>query len=234
MGEKIYDLIEDMMIQNKNGYRYFFILDSIDAIVRAEDKEKKFDQANKIAGGAALNSAAYKRLSAPIHCLGHHLYVCSQIRTQNITGAKVGAKPSGGKATMFYGDIIGKINKGWSDTYFKDSEGKIIGNNTSIEITKSYNETTHYKIDIPILFKHKGGVWREYEAFMICLEWGWITPSGTWFEFTDLFKSYVEETMPNKYDLSKKIQGEKKVVQFLTENVDLFNFIFEKFKVLTS
>ena len=233
MGERIYDSIEKTILNNKGNYRYFFILDSIDSIVRAEDKVKSFSESNKIAGGAALNSAAYKRLSAPIHCLGHHLYICSQIRTQNITGKPAGSKASGGKAPMFYGDIVGKINKGWSDTYFTDSEGRVIGNKTNMEIMKSYNETTHYKMDIPILYKYKGGIWREYEAFMVCLEWCWIEKGGAWYSFTDIFKNFVNLAIPDKYDLSKKIQGEKNLLEFLTENQELVEFIFAKFKTLT-
>lgn len=206
-------------------------MDSLDSIQRTEDKDKSFDDPTKIAGAAALNSLAFKRLSAPINCLGHHLYLCSQVRTQNMMGGKGdSAKPSGGKAPKFYGDIIGRMYKGWSDTFLMDGD-KIIGNKTRIKIIKSYNEVSNQDIDIPILYKHKGGVWKEYEALMICLEWGWVDKKGAWFNFTDMFKQFCEKD-GIKSDLSVKMQGENKVLKYLTDNTDLTEYIFAKVKSL--
>lgn len=232
-GEKVFGFIENLVHNNPKGLKYFFILDSLDSMQRQEDKDKSFDDPTKIAGAAALNSLAFKRLSAPINCLGHHLYLCSQVRTQNMMGGRGdSAKPSGGKAPKFYGDIIGRMYKGWSDTFLMEGE-KVIGNKTKIKIMKSYNEITNQDIDIPILYKHKGGVWREYEALMICLEWGWIDKKGAWFNFSEMMKEFAKKD--NVFQdglLEVKMQGEAKVLKFLTDNQDLIEYIFAKVKVL--
>lgn len=232
LGEKIYDSIERTILDNPEGFKYFFILDSIDAILRQEDKDKSMSDPSKIAGGAALNSIAYKRLSAPLHCLGHHLYMCSQVRTQRISGGPEAPKPSGGKATRFYGDIVGRVHKGYSDTFIKDGE-KVIGNKTRIQILKSYNEVSNSDIHIPVLYKHKGGVYREYEALLLGIEWTWIEKGGAWYNFTELFQNFVEKDCPGQFDLTKKMQGEKRILEFLTENPLLVDYMFAKFKAFS-
>ncbi len=235
-GEKIFDFIERLIFNNPKKLKYFFILDSLDSMQRNEDRDKSFDDPSKIAGAAALNSLAFKRLSAPINCLGHHLYLVSQVRTQNMMGGKGdGAKPSGGKAPKFYGDIIGRMYKGWSDTFIKDGSAenaKIIGNLTKIKLIKTYNETSNQDIDIPILFKHKGGVWKEYEAMLVCLEWSWIIKGGAWYAFSDMIKEFCKGDNIN-VDLSAKVQGEQKVLKFFEENPDFTNYVLAKVKALS-
>lgn len=255
-GEKIYDSIEKAIMNNPGGYKFFFIIDSINAIQRIADKDKSYEDNAKIAGGASLNSTAYSRLSGPINALGHHLYICSQIRTQNIGGPGAGkgesAKASGGKAPQFYGDIIGKFHKAWSGTLITENDSKDesedsgnkkapktapLGNRTRILFTKSYNEISNSEIDIPIKFKHVGGIWREYEAYMAAIEWSLINKSGAWYNFTDLFRSFCEQdnvTFKN-VDLNKKIQGERNLILMFEEpeNSDLVEYILAKIKALS-
>ena len=234
--EAIFEYIEDNIFKNPMGYKYFFVLDSLDALIRQEDKAKSFKDPAKVAGAAALNSIAFKRLSAPINCLGHHLYLITQMRTQNMMGGRGdSAKPSGGKAPKFYGDIIGRFYKGWSDTFIKDGssdDAKIIGNLTKIKLTKTYNETSNQDIDIPILNRHKGGVWREYEAMLVCLEWSWINKGGAWYAFSDMLKQFVKDD-GLAFDLETKIQGEQKVLKFFTENPDFTNYVLAKVRALS-
>ncbi len=126
------------------------------------------------------------------------------------------------------------MHKGWSGTFITEKE-KIIGNKLKITFRKSYNETTGSEIDIPIKYKHVGGVWREYECFMIGVEWGLIKKAGAWFSFTDAMRNFAkadgvsEETQEF---LTKQVQGELNLVKTLEENEELTNYIEAKYKVL--
>jgi RecA/RadA recombinase len=237
--EDTFDLIDKLVCNNTTGMRYFFILDSLDALLRKEDREKSFGDAPKVAGGAAIQSMAGKRLSNPIHGCGHHLYQISQIRVQNLMGGKGdGAKPSGGKAPKFYADIIGRMYKGWSDTFIKEGsaeDAKIIGNKTKIKLVKSYNETSNIDIDIPIKLGHKGGVWREYEAFLMSQEWGFIEKKGAWYNFSELFQKMVASIDPTLTPLAeKKVQGETNMIRFFEDNLALVAFMEAQVKAMSA
>jgi len=238
-GEDIFEQMDKVICRNKKGYRFFFLLDSMDAIITKADKEKTFHDAQKVAGGALLNSVMGKKLSNPIHGGGHHLYMCSQLRTKNIGGMGAGresASPSGGKSPKFYADITGRLFKGWSDTFIKDGES-IIGNKTKIKLTKSYNETTNVEFDLPVKLRHKGGIWREYEAFLMAQEWGWILKSGAWFKFTEMFEKFLQDDKSGLSILNPKgeptnIQGETSVVKYLEEHPELVAYMEAKVKAL--
>jgi RecA/RadA recombinase len=227
-GEDIFDQIDKLVCNNKLGIKYFFIIDSLDAIITKEGKAKGFSDPQKVAGGAAMQSLAGKKLSNPIHGLGHHLYMVSQMRTQKIGGGGPEApKPSGGKAPRFYADIIGRIYKGYSETYIKKGDS-IIGNVTKIKLTKSYNETSGEEIDIPIKHKLVGGIWREYEAYMMCQEWGWIDKKGAWFSFSEIFQKFLEDDKTG-IDLSEvKLQGETNFVEFFEKSPNLVKYMEAK------
>lgn len=236
VGESIFDTIEKTIKNNPKGYRYFFILDSINAVSRkGELQEKDLNDNAKIAGVAALSSLAFTRLSGPLRYFGHHLYICSQIRSQNISGGKPEApKPSGGKATGFYADIAAQMKKGWTETFIKDSSGKIIGNKTELKFVKTYNETTGGSIDVPIKYKHIGGVWKEYECLMIAMEWGWFVKKGAgWFEASEIFKKFAKDDgLECVEKLNEKVQGELNLVEFITNTPELVKYIEAKYKVL--
>lgn len=236
--EHVFGFIDKLIQKNqleKKRKKIFFILDSLDGLIRVEDKEKEFTEPQKVAGAASINSLAAKKLSNPVHAYGHHLYQITQIRAKNLMGGKGdGAKPGGGNAPKFFADIMGRFFKGWSETFLTDKSGKVIGNKTKIKITKSYNEVSHQEIDIPIKYRHVGGVWKEYEAYMTAMEWQWLEKAGAWFKFAEIFSEFLKQDNVN-IDVSEvKLQGEANVVAYLEGMPDLVKYIEAKVKVLSS
>lgn len=236
--EHVFGFIDKLVAINskaKKPKKIFFILDSLDGLLRIEDKAKEFTEPQKVAGAAGINSLAAKKLSNPIHAYGHHLYQVTQIRAKNLMGGKGdGAKPGGGNAPKFYADIMGRFYKGWTETFIEDKDKKIIGNKTKIKITKSYNEVTNQTIDIPIKFRHIGGVWQAYEAYMSAMEWGWLEKKGSWFNFSEIFLGFLTQDNVN-IDVSEvKLQGETKVLDFLEKMPDLVKYMQAKVKVLST
>jgi hypothetical protein len=86
--EAIYGIIERLVKENGQDFKYFMVLDSTDACVRAADLAKDYNESEKMAGGASIASAAGKRLSLLFNHGGHHLFLTSQVRATNLQGGK--------------------------------------------------------------------------------------------------------------------------------------------------
>jgi len=222
--------VQNQINANPNGFKYFFIVDSINALTTADERGKTLDEAEARAGVARVTSMSFKKLSLPIHVKGHHLYLCSQIRAGNMTGfGGAGNKAGGGKAPEFYGDLIAHMGQAWEKNapkLIKDGE-TIIGRYTEIDFRKSYNEITGTKINIPIKYNHEGGVWAANEIMDMALEWGLVIKSSSWFNIQgELFKESAKKANIDEALLSKKVQGQFGFVAFLEENPDLANMLY--------
>lgn len=222
--------IQNQINANPNGFKYFFIVDSINALTTGDERGKTLDEAEARAGVARVTSMSFKKLSLPIHVKGHHLYICSQIRAGNMTGfGGAGNKAGGGKAPEFYGDLIAHMGQAWEKNapkLIKDGE-TIIGRYTEIDFRKSYNEVTGSKLAIPVKYNHVGGVWKANEIVDMALEWGLVLKGGSWFNIQgELFKDSAEKAGINTDLLSKKVQGHFGFVGFLEENPDLAQLIY--------
>ncbi len=226
----IWTVIERLVNNNADGRLYFFIVDSTDACKRTVDIGKGFDEADKIGGTAAILSAAGKELSLIFSVMGHHLYMSSQARdkmTKGPTGAAGGVQASGGNAPKFYSSLTGNIVPHWSDLSIRetsDPKSKEIGRLVNIKLEKTPNESTGTVVAFPVKYGHIGGVWREYEAFLICKMDGNLIDKGSGsFEFNE---KYVEELKAVGITLEKtKIRGEAAVRAFFEANPDLVNHI---------
>lgn len=227
VAETIFSIIKKACDNNPEGYRYFFVIDSLDAILKKEDWVKTFDDAPKVAGGASMQSLALKKLSLPIHSSGHLLYLISQVRSASIGGPPTAPKPSGGNAPRFYSDLTMRFKKGWTETHIKDDEGKIIGNRTLITFTKSHNEVSGGDFTLPVKRNHKGGIWKEYDAYLMGLEYGIIKKAGSWFSFSD----HIANSLPDQ-SLNFKVQGESKLLALLENNPSIAKFITQTTKEL--
>lgn len=229
--EYVLQNILDLINNNPHGYKYFFIVDSINALTTADERSKSLEQAEARAGVARVNSMAFKKMSLPIHVLGHHLYLCSQVRAGNMTGfGGAGNKPGGGKAVAFYGDLVAKMGLAWngqSPRYIKEGE-KIIGRYTEFDFRKTYNESTGVKVAVPIKYDHVGGVWAANEIVDLALSWGLAVAKGSWFNFqSELLKDVAEKAGVDTALLDKKVQGHFGFVSYLENNPDLANLIYQ-------
>lgn len=231
----IYTMIDRLVSNNPDGLVYFFMVDSTDACERTIDIGKNLGESEKIGGSATILSAAGKRLSLIFSVTGHHLYMTSQTRDKvNTHGPGAGGKQaSGGNAPKFYSSLTGQIAKHWSEYYIcenpSDTKSKQIGRKVHIKLEKTPNEVTGVTVVVPVKYGHIGGVWREYEAMMLCQAWRFVEGTG-WYEFTDKFVAELEAA---SIKLEKvKVQGEAKLLAIFETNPDLVNHVHAKMRKL--
>lgn len=231
----IWNVIENLVTENPEKKKYFFLIDSTDACVRNSDvkEEKSIGEAEKIGGGATIVSAAGKRLSLLFNLMNHVLFMTSQVRDKvNTHGPAAGGKDaSGGNAPKFYSSLIAEIKKPWSGTYIyenpSDTKSKIIGRIVQIVLKKTFNETTGLTVEYPV--KNGHGVWREYEAMLLAQGWGFVTQKGAHFSFTDEF---YKELQDNNINVDQKFHGERNLRECFDSNKDLSEYVISKVKKL--
>jgi hypothetical protein len=152
-------MIKELILDNKKGYRYLFILDSTDALCRVEDLNKDFSQGQKVAGSAVtkMNTSGY--------------------------GSTGGSTVSGGKALGFYSSVIVEIQPLWTDLYIWENpsatsikdKGKRLGHYCVMKFTKTRNEKTGQTVAIPVKYTQQGGaIWREVEIYMLLLQFEFL------------------------------------------------------------
>jgi hypothetical protein len=210
---------------NPDDIHYYFLLDSTDACIRGFDIGKTFSEPDKIAGSAAIYSAAGKRLSLLFNRTGHHLYATSQLR-DNLNGGR--PQPSGGKALLYYSSLSSGIEKHWSDFGIRenqaDKKSKEIGRKVQFHLDKTYNETSGTTVEVPVQYGRIGGVWKEYEAMLVAQEWQLLQEGhGGRFQFSEPFCETLKE---NNVEFEEKFHGEKVVRTYFDSNQALVEFIF--------
>ena len=107
--ESVLTIIKNLMKDNPENIQYFFLIDSIDALILRKDLDKDFDEATKVAGGPVLMSLFYKHVGLISERAGHHICLISQERNSSIQTGHGHAPPpkmkaSGGNAARHYAD----------------------------------------------------------------------------------------------------------------------------------
>lgn len=243
----IFDKIKDLLIDNPLNTKYFVIIDSTDSLLRDMDWGKNIGDREGIGGTATILSRAGKVLSLSINLQSSHIYFISQIRDvmQSMPGQVGGAgkKSSGGHARKFYSSLTAKMSKVFPNpNIYEDpaTKTKILGHLIELKFLKTPNEKTGQSIVIPIKRGKVGGVWVEWEAYLLALQWGWIQSKASWFNFTNnnsfndklKEKTGIDLKNPAKPGEFKKVQGEKGLVQFLEENPPLVEHIRDMIKAM--
>ena len=234
----IFTLIERLLNDNPKELKYFVMIDSTDACQRSIDITKNLGESEKIGGSAAIQSAAGKRLSLLFNRRKHFLYMSSQVRDKLNTQSPgvQGKDASGGNAPKFYNSLVGQIQKPWTDTLIyenpSDKKSKIIGRLVSIKLIKTPNEKTGEIVQFPCKHGLKGGIWKNYEAMMICQAWEFYKKENqTWWYVTEQF---AEELKSKNIQFQDKFQGERQMRDYFDSNNDLTNYSFEKLKNIIS
>lgn len=232
--ETIYGITEKLVLDDKRGFKVFVMIDSTDACCRKEDLKKVFGEAEKMAGGAAIASAAGKRMSVLFNYGGHHLYLCSQVRDKMATGPRAGGgkDASGGNAPKFYSSLVGNIKKSWTDTYLyenpSDKKSQHIGRMCEIKLEKTPNETTGKVVRIPIKYGLKGGIWQAYESMMIAQAWGiYIKEGNHW----NINPEWEADFKKNKIPFEASCHGEKQLRTLFDTTPILSEYCLEKGKI---
>lgn len=226
--------------EDKKSYRYLFVIDSTDALIKKADLGKKFDEGQKVAGSAVVFSHVGKATTLPLTKNGHAMIVLSQTRHKMNVGGMAsagGTTQSGGKALNFYSSVIAEIKPLWTNLYIWenpsgasiDAKGKRIGHYCSLKFTKTRNEKTGQILDMPIKYGERGGsIWTEYEIMDLCLQFEFVKKKAAgWFEFD---KELVDEL--DDPDFKPKHQGINNLISYLESKENVTQFLVEKFKKL--
>jgi RecA/RadA recombinase len=236
--ENIATLILELIKNNPENTRYYFLIDSMDALISKNDLHKGFEDSAKVAAGAVLTSNFLRRIMLPLSTFGHICGLISQVRSNVQINPYVKGDPkltnsSGGNALQHYADWIFEFQPRYKSDQIIEGD-KIIGHWSKILLRKTTNEKDGIEITYPIRHGRIGGksVWTEYEIADMLIQWGFAKKSGAWITFdTDLIKNIKEDI---KKDFPEKIQGMDQLRTFLENNSEICNYLFNKFKSILS
>jgi len=247
VSEVAFEMIRELINNNPEKYNYLFIVDSLDSLCRQEDLDKTFSEAERVAGGALINSVLGKKTSLPLVKFGHCLIALSQTRA-NMSGmgysqANSGPKTSvsGGKAMSFYSSLTIDIKPLWTELYIFENpsakkiedKGKRLGHYCVMNFKKTMNEKTGQNIQLPIRYGQKAdkSIWGAIEFFDLSLEWDLLKFKGAWYTFDPSMKEIYDKHSVD-FDKNCKFQGEEAVKTFLNENEAIVQSGLEKFRAM--
>ena len=232
--ETVLDSIRNLIVDNPQDTRYFFVIDSMDALVPVNDIDRPFSESDKVAGGSVLASNFLKKMALPLTSKGHICFVISQVRSTVKVNQYEKSEPkltnaSGGNALIHYADWILEFQKRNSIDLIPSRSKEPEGHWCKISFCKSTNEKSGIQIKYPIKYGRTNGrsIWVEYEIVSLLKMFDMIKPSGAWISVE---KSFLEELDSKGFQIPEKIQGEDAFKKILEENVGLTEYLFEKFK----
>lgn len=241
--ESCLTMISDMVHNNLDKKQYLFIIDSVDAMIRAGDVDKGYGDSHMVAGGAVLLSHFFKHMGLPVGKHGHMVIMMSQKRI-DIPASKRSApraeKYSGGNAAMHQADLILEfLHRGttYGDEYYMegasgvaDASNRVIGHNCKVKVEKCANEKSQLVLSYPIRYGRQGGrsIWIEKEIFDVLLSFEMVICKGAWFRFD---ATVIEEAAKAGIELpSEQIQGRAKIERLVIEREEVCSYFFNKFK----
>jgi len=236
--ENIATLILELIKNNPENTRYYFLIDSMDALISKNDLSKGFDDSAKVAAGAVLTSNFLRRIMLPLSTFGHICGLISQVRSNVQINPYAKGDPkltnsSGGNALQHYADWIFEFQPRYkSDQILED--GKIIGHWSKILLRKTTNEKDGVEVTYPIKHGRSDGksIWTEYEIADMLIQWGFAKKSGAWIAFDEGLVKDIKENI--KKDFPEKIQGMDQLRTFLENNSEICAYLFTKFKTILS
>ncbi len=239
--EAIFSLMGELIRNNPQKKKYFFILDSLDMMARREDLAKPIDEAGKVAGGALLTSVFLKKAAAALEKRGHFCWFISQVRDSIKINSYSGpstprqANASGGHAVEHAGDLVLEFLPRYQDDVIRENDdktSKIIGHYAKCKIIKSNNEKYGVEIKYPVKYGRTGGksVWIEREVVDLLLGWGLLNRKGAWYSFDATIIKEIEEATGIK--VQEQIQGINSVYNYLENEPKIVSYLADKFTKL--
>jgi len=240
--EKVFELIRNLVMDNKDDRKYMFIIDSVDALCRINDLDKGFDEPEQVAGGALITSVFLKKMVLPVSKMGHLMILTSQVRVEVATNPYASrggpkTKQAGGNAVKHYANFILEFEERYtSDIMFSnpsatriEDKGDPIGHYCKIRFRKSVNEKTGAQVRYPIRYGRTGGnsVWKEKEVLDMMFAFQMAVKKGAWISLSE---DLITELNSKSIEHESKFQGEQKLLNYLESNQELSNFLYEEFK----
>lgn len=235
--ETVANLIYKLVQDNEENKKYFFIIDSMDALIPKGDKDKTFEDAVKVSGGAVISSHFLRKMALPFSVGGHICAMISQVRSEVKINQYAKTDPrltnaSGGSALLHYSDWIFEFSPRYKSDFITSTiNGKeeTIGHWAKITFRKSPNEKEGKEIRYPIKHKQTDGnsVWIEYEIADLMLTWEMAKKSGAWIKIE---QSLIDELKNKNIQFPETVQGIDNLRLALSNNEDAKNYLFNKFK----
>ncbi len=235
-------LLRELVKNNPTDARYFFIIDSMDALIPKVDLDRDSGEANKVSGGALLTSDFLRRMALAFSAHGHICALISQVRSNIKINQYEKSDPrvtnaGGGNAALHYSDWVMEFQEHSSqkDVLWAGEDGKSerLGHYCKIIFRKSTNETTGKMVKYPIKYGRTNGqsIWREYEITDFLLMMGLLTKAGAWFTFNP---EIIKELKDNNIELEESLQGINGVRKYLEENPNITEYFYKKFRAMVS
>jgi RecA/RadA recombinase len=239
--EFVFETIRTLIRFNKSKCKFFFILDSLDMMIKKDDAEKPFGgtgSAQSVAGGALLTSVFFKTVSIALAKRGHIAILISQVRDQiKINQYEVVAKrqgqSNGGHAVEHAAGWVLDFQSRFKDDIIREGDekkGKPLGHYAKCKIIKADNESYLREIRYPICYGRTGGnsIWREKEVLDMLQMWEMVArPEGKgqmYFLEESLAKELTEAGLP----IEDKYRGISAVNKWLEANPEVVNFLGNK------
>ena len=235
--EKVFELIRMLVNDNKESKKFFFIIDSVDALCRENDYDKAFVDSEQVAGGALITSVFLKKMVLPIMKSNHIMVLTSQVRIEvssNPYASRGGpkTKQAGGNAVKHYANYIMEFEERYTNDIMWENpsasriedKGNPVGHICKIRFRKSINEKTGAVVRYPVRYGMTNGksVWVEREIVDMMRLWGFIDQKGSWINFDE---ELISEASKEKVECPDKIQGEQKLVTLIEEDKKLKTFL---------
>ena len=233
--------------ENDSKKRYFFFIDSMDAMSLRDDIAKEVGTANRVAGGPLLTKQFLQKMANAMAKRGHICALAGQvsaaIQLDPYTPAQRRSGPGGGgNAKDHWGNFI-FVFKGKTQKDFileKPSEkpdritNAILGHNVNVLFKKTPNEKSNITVSYPVKYGRKDGksVWVEYEIVDALLMFQLLVkpPKGSWLNLSENLQAELKEN--NLNDVPEQLQGIDNWRKFLEERQDVTEYLFAKFKKL--
>ena len=236
--ETVINLMREMVKDNKDNYKYMFIIDSMDALIPKGDLEKGSEEALKVGGGALLSSDFLRRMALGLATRGHICYMVSQVRSTIKINPYEKSDPqitnaSGGNAALHYSDWILEFQPRYQKDIIStqpNGKGDHLGHWCKLVFRKTPNEKTGISVRYPIRYGRTEGksIWVEYEVVDMLLAWDMAQAKGAWVTISDeIIEEVKEET---KLELKKQHQGVDNLRRYFEENIEIGKYLFYKFR----
>ena len=234
--ETAVDAMRQLVGKNEEKNKYFFVIDSVDGLLRKDDLGKSFEESQKVAGGAVVAGTFMKKCATALQKFGHIAIFISQVR-DDIKLDPYSKAPvrqttaTGGNALLHFANWILQFEPRYKTDLILEDENSApdaqknpyIGHQVKVTVKKSPNEKTNLVIKYPIKYGRKNGTsnWLEKEISNFIQGWGLVVKKGAWLSFDD---DVIETAKKFNVDLSNQIQGVPKLESLISKNEDVKKF----------
>jgi RecA/RadA recombinase len=232
--ESVLQLMRELIMNNPTECKYFFIIDSMDAMVPKKDLDRSFEESDKVAGGSVLSSNFLKKMALGLSTKGHICFMISQVRSKVSLNQYEKTDPkltnaSGGNALLHYSDWILEFQPRYGGDMIPPKDDKPEGHYCKIIFRKTANEKTGTVVRYPIKYGRTGGrsVWVEYEVLLMLLQWKMAEAKGAWIIVAD---ELIEELKKAGLEMDSKHQGMDNFRKYLEREEEICKYLFKKLK----